>query len=98
MAGSVRITSFVADPFSDARRGISFSVMDQLTITQQFRPPGIIAHTNESIAKIPTGTYQVAGHCQTGYGAVMVALMRDDVTYLVEKTFLDWIRDQLPAC
>lgn len=72
--------------------------MQHLTITQQFRPPAIIAHTNESIAKISAGTYQITGHCKTGYGAVMVALMKDDVTYLVETTFLDWVRDQLSAC
>ncbi|QBJ79565.1 hypothetical protein [Aquitalea sp. USM4] len=72
--------------------------MQHLTITPQFRPPAIIAHTNESIAKIPPGIYEIAGDCQSEGGAPMVALMKDDVTYLVESPFLDWVRDQLSVC
>ena len=72
--------------------------MQQLTITPQFRPPAIITHTNTSIAQIPVDTYQITGECRSGDGVIMVALMKDDVTYLVEKTFLDWVRDQLAAC
>lgn len=74
------------------------SNMQQLTITPQFRPPAIIAHTKEPVAKIPAGTYQITGDCQSEDGASMVALMKDDVTYLVESTFLDWIKSKPVDC
>lgn len=72
--------------------------MQTLTISSNFSPPGIIAHTKESLAKIPVGTYDITGACRGKDGEVLVALAKDGITYLVEDIFLDWIQGQLPTC
>ena len=72
--------------------------MQTLTITSNFSPPGVVAHTNESVAKIPVGTYDIAGTCTGRDGEVQVALAKDGITYLVEDVFLDWIKSTAIGC
>lgn len=72
--------------------------MQTLTISSNFSPPGVIAHTKESLAKIPVGTYDITGTCAGRGGEVLVVLVKDGITYLVDEVFLDWIQGQLPTC
>lgn len=64
--------------------------MEQLVISPGFCPPGIIAHTSESVRHIPPGQYTITGLSIGPDGERLLTLQQDDFSYLVEEAFLNW--------
>ena len=72
--------------------------MEQLVITPGFCPPGIIAHTNESVRHIPSGRYTIAGLSIGSDGERLLTLQQGDISYLVDEAFLEWVSSTSFSC
>jgi len=72
--------------------------MEQLVISPGFCPPGIIAHTNESVRHIPSGRYIITGLSIGSDGERLLTLQQGDTSYLVDEAFLEWSRTTSFSC
>ena len=68
--------------------------MKQITFSDGFCPPGFEPNTRNKIPIIPSGTYQIVGVCSGPFDEVLVAITKENVTYLIDDRELAWTQSE----